>query len=472
MAVFSGIILVAQFIFNTFFAGSLYLEYKKGTMEEVFRSIEESYDGTKESLQNATTQYQQVHNMDIFITKDETLIYSSFERFFEDDTMPSIPPERMGEEDFIGGNHAYVRDQFQGDKKAAQVLELDSVFMYEGEEIRVLMQLPVSSIEDSVSVLTNAGIVITSIVLFLGFGVAILISRSLTKPILEIEQVSYQMAHLNFEHKVEERGGSIELVNLAKSINSLSDQLESSIGELNQVNAQLHKDIELKDQLEIMRREFVGSVSHEMKTPLAILQMYAEMLKSDTTGIDKDYYLDTIVEETTKLSELVSSMLDISSIESGISKMTMEHCNLSELCEKTLERIQGIYQKQELLVEKEENLYTFGDKKYLEQAIKNYLTNAMEHVRGDGIVKVRLVSEKGKLQFSVYNEGETIADEDLPHIWESFYRGDKSRTGSGKNVGLGLHIVKTIIKKHGGDYGCRNLDRGVEFYFTLNVKKM
>ncbi len=231
----------------------------------------------------------------------------------------------------------------------------------------------------------------------------------------------------------------------------------------------MKSDIDTQKKLERMRREFVGNVSHEMKTPLSLLQLYADNLKNNVQSIDKDYYCDTIIEESSKLSEMVSSMLDMSSIESGLSKIELSKISLSGAALDLLTKVAPLTENYNLKIHIEDDIFIDGNLKYIEQAMRNYLSNALEHTCDGDLICVSLSSKDDMAVFSVYNTGQPISELDMPFLWDSFYRADKARVREGGNAGLGLHIVKTIVLAHGGIYNCQNLDDGVEFSFMLPI---
>lgn len=167
-------------------------------------------------------------------------------------------------------------------------------------------------------------------------------SKNISKPITDIEAVSKKIAALDFSYVADENCSAAELASLAKSINQMSGQHSFNMQQLTKANEQLQKDIEYRKQIEHYRREFIAGVSHEMKTPLALLQIYTENLKSNISGIDKDYYCDTIVEETENLSRMVSDMLEISSVDSGFITLSSEDVDVAELCRNILREYQPV----------------------------------------------------------------------------------------------------------------------------------
>lgn len=466
------LILISQVMFNLFFAKDFYLNYKSRTMDEVFVKIKDNYDGTTTSIIDVVDDYEEEHNIQFIITSPEYLLYASFQKQLQEyPDSAGRRPDYNNQNININLNNLQERMEYLKNPVArvsrgqsSEMLSLFGKFDYNDNEIFVSMDLPVASIESSVTVFTNSSLIILSLGLILSFIFSIIISKHITDPIREIERAASSLADLNFDIVVNEDITSVELKHLAKSINIMSKQLNQTMTQLNLANVELKKDIDYQKQIEQMRREFIGNVSHEMKTPLALLQLYTSNLKNDVEDIDRDFYYDTIIEETEYLNSMVVSMLDISSIESGLLKMEFEDFNLSELATNMIEKMQLMFEDFTVETNIINNINISGDKKYLEQAMKNFLTNAIEHTQKGGLIKISL---DDSIKFSVYNEGVAILEDDIKHIWSSFYRSDKARVRSSKNVGLGLNIVKTVIEKHDGLCNVQNLDNGVEFSFSL-----
>lgn len=474
--------LITQLIFNLFFADTLYTMYKKHYMENSFYAIQDTYDGNKDTLIELASDMEDMHNIQLLIESDDEILYGTFIAAYEDefenedleDEVESSmdTPRRQGllpNEPNTSANLPNGNEMFNGGN-AEDMLELSGTFEYEGETIFVNMKLPSASLHNSASFFTNSNAIISIFIFILGVIIASRVAKSITKPIEKVEKISSNLANLEFHEYASEDNATREVDSLARSINSMSKELKYRIDELNKVNEKLQQDVEHQMQLEQMRREFVANVSHEMKTPLAILQFYCENLKSDIAGIDKAYYYDTIIEETNRMDEMVKSMLDISSLENGLSKMNVEELDFSQVAEHTVAKLQPLLLKFKVEIQIEPDLIVNGDSRYLEQAIKNYVTNAVSHTVEEGMIQVVLTLEGGLAKFSVYNEGSAIDEAHIERIWESFYKSDKARVREANtNVGLGLYIVKCIIDNHQGRYGVSNVRNGVEFYFEVPI---
>ncbi|MFI3208060.1 MAG: histidine kinase dimerization/phospho-acceptor domain-containing protein [Eubacteriales bacterium] len=460
-----------QLVFNLFFADKLYTLYKQEYMETAFYNIKDAYDGSSDTIADLVNDLEDAQNIQIIISTEEEIIYISSQEFYNSDMVGIsgidniVPNKEMFD-------HNPQANAVGIPTNTDEVLRLSGEFTYEGEEIYVQMSLTVASIENSAAFFANSNTVIGVVILLIGILLSIYVSRSITKPIENIEKVSQNLADLQFGEYASESDGSMEIRSLAHSVNRMSDELQLRIEELNNLNEKLQQDVDYQKQMEQMRREFVANVSHEMKTPLAILQFYCENLKCDIEGIDKNYYYDTIIEETNRMDEMVKSMLEISSLENGLAKMEFEKVDISEIANHTIAKLNPLLVKHEVMLNIEPDLCVYGDRRYIEQGIKNYVTNAASHTKESGCIKISLQKEGDFAKLVVYNEGKQIETSQMERIWESFYKSDKSRVRvDNTNVGLGLYIVKCIIENHEGHYGVENHDDGVAFYFEIPLIK-
>lgn len=298
-------------------------------------------------------------------------------------------------------------------------------------------------------------------------------SKRITDPIRELARLSDRMADLDFDAKYTS-GGSNEIGELGENFNRMSEKLESTISELKKANNSLQKDIEQKDKLEKMRNEFLGNVSHELKTPIALIQGYAEGLKE---GVNEDaesreFYCDVIMDEASKMNQMVKNLLTLNQLEFGDEDIVFERFNLTAL-------VKGVLQSMEIMADQagakimlhtEEDIYAWADEFKVEQVVRNYVSNACHHVSGDMVIEVKMVQKDGKVRVSVFNTGNSIPEADAPHIWDKFYKVDKAHTREYGGNGIGLSIVKAIMKSFNQEYGVKNYDNGVEFWFELDVQ--
>lgn len=440
------IVLIASFqmVFNFFVAQNLYMDQKKAIVENSFYQIKDIYSADLSEVKEVIDTLKTTYGIRVKL-KSET------------DTIYSVDDSNDSDED-LNKNASFTPKAFEVNRKNMgrnSSLLLHGKFIYNNEEILCRIHLSVEPIDGSISLFTKSSIYIALVVLLLGVFLSLIFSKNLSLPIESIDKVSKKISNLDFTTKANENVSTKELFSLAQNINLMSEELQ------NYINV-LVEDLDRQKQFELMKRNFISSVSHEMKTPLALLQIYSENLKNNVANIDKDYYCDTILEETHKLSNMVSHMLDTSSLSSGFITVNLKKLSLTELCEKVILEYEPIFADFRFEYNLYKNVNISGDIKYVEQVLKNIINNAIQNTDPGNTIKITLVQNGDYADISIFNQGRQIADEDLELIWQAFYRADKSHEHTEyNNVGLGLYIVKTIVDKHNGKCNISNVDNGV-----------
>ena len=338
---------------------------------------------------------------------------------------------------------------------------------------RFLMRSPLESIKESAEISNRFLIGLGSMLMLVGAALVWYLSRRMTTPIQELTALSEKMADLDFDVSYTS-GGSNEIGRLGENFNRMSNRLESTISELKRANNRLKKDIEQKEKLEEMRNDFLGNVSHELKTPIALIQGYAEGLKE---GVSDDpesraFYCDVIMDEASKMNQMVKNLLTLNQLEFGDEDIVFERFNLTELIRGVLQSMEILAQQSEaeVIFRQEEPICVWADEFKTEQVVRNYISNAFHHVSGDKIIEVKMQVEDDKVKVSVFNTGTPIPEEDLKHLWDKFYKVDKAHTREYGGNGIGLSIVKAIMESFHQRYGVKNYGNGVEFWFELDVK--
>lgn len=298
------------------------------------------------------------------------------------------------------------------------------------------------------------------------------LSKRITKPILELADISERMKHLDFNAKYT-GNDKTEIAVLGRNINELSETLEETISELKSANNELLKDIEKKEQIDEMRKDFLSNVTHELKTPLALIQGYAEGLKEgiNDDAESREFYCDVIVDETSKMNTMVKRLLTLNQLEFGNRSVDMERFDIAALIRNYIASAEILLRQKEVSVHMEDygEVYVWGDEFGVEEVFMNYFTNAMNHVQGDKVIDIRIQEEEKRVRVSVFNTGAPIPEESVAHIWEKFYKVDKARTREYGGSGIGLSIVKAIMESMNQEYGVINYDNGVEFWFMLDT---
>lgn len=342
----------------------------------------------------------------------------------------------------------------------------------------IIMRTPLSSIRESASV-SNRFLGYIGFVMIIVCALIIwFVTGRITRPIEELAELSEKMSALDFDAKYRS-GGNNEIGVLGEHMNELSETLEKTISELKTSNNELKRDIEKKEKLNSMRLEFLSNVAHELKTPIALVQGYAEGLKDDIADDkeSRDYYCDVIMDEAEKMNKLVKDLMTLNELEFGGDKIDLKRFDVTEL-------IRGCMEANELPVRQndirmifdiDKPYYVWSDEFKTEEVISNYLSNAIHYCSepsdGSGkYIEIGIEKKSDILRISVFNTGEPVPEDALPHLFEKFYKVDKARTREYGGSGVGLSIVKAIMDALHRECGVENLDNGVSFWFELDCK--
>ena len=344
-------------------------------------------------------------------------------------------------------------------------------------ENKLYIRLPITPIQDSVSISNSSIYAIGLATIILGGIAIVFITERFTKPIEELNDIANEMSNLNFKRKYRIHDTQDEIDELGKSINTLSDKLEDTIHKLKLSNAELEKDIENKSKIDEMRKQFISDVSHELKTPIALIQGYAEGLVDGviTDEENKKFYQEVILDEANKMDKLVKRLLELMKLEYEDRKFNDSKFDIVEVINEVIKNSKVVLEEKNIEIEFKENnpIYVFADDFYIEQVITNYFTNAIKNVlevNGKKRIKISIknAKEEGKIRISVFNTGNKIDEENLNRIWTRFYKIDESRDRSKGGTGIGLALVKAIMTKYNSAYGVANKKDGVEFFFEIS----
>ncbi|MBR5116673.1 MAG: HAMP domain-containing protein [Lachnospiraceae bacterium] len=335
-----------------------------------------------------------------------------------------------------------------------------------------LIESALDSIEASAAISNRFMTVVGLLAIAIGAVVIFFTTRHLTRPITRLSAVSEEMRKLNFDVKYEGSAGN-ELDQLGQNLNDLSGTLEQTIGELKNANNELKRDIARKEEIDADRREFLSNVSHELKTPIALIQGYAEGLAEGITDDEesRNYYCEVIMDEAGKMNRLIKKLMTLSHLESGENTISFSRFDLTELIRNYLRSSQILIEKSGASVRMEDYppIEVWADEFLTEEVLQNYVGNALHHVDGERVIEIRIHREEGKVRVSVFNTGQPIPPESVEHIWEKFYKADKARTREYGGSGIGLSIVRAVMEAMHRDYGVINYDNGVEFWFELET---
>lgn len=479
IAIFIGLLacmVVALLVINMTFLEPYYIQNKEKSFREMYETLnqvaqDQSY--SDEEVSSDVAKQAERNNLS-FLIIDETTgnkytnVYNQ-EMLFNQ-LLGYVINQSQQNAEILESTDAYQMLQAKDPWNETEYLVMWGNFE-DGSQF--LMRSPLESMRESAAISNRFLIYIGSVLILAAGALVWYFSKKLTDPIRELANLSDQMANLDFEAKYTS-GGKNEIGELGAIFNRMSSRLESTISELKKANNSLLKDIEQKEKMEEMRNEFLGNVSHELKTPIALIQGYAEGLKDGVNddAESRDFYCDVIMDEAMKMNQMVKNLLTLNQLEFGDEDISFERFDLAALIRGVLQSMEILAQQDELKIifRQESPVYVWADEFKTEQVVRNYVSNAFHHASGDKVIEVKIQREGKKARTSVFNTGTPIPEEDLKHIWEKFYKVDKAHTREYGGNGIGLSIVKAIMESFHQEYGVKNYDNGVEFWFELDVE--
>ncbi len=461
---------------------SYYLEELKYRMTNMYQDINMVFSTNGLSNQEVIEHLSKLAakgEINVLVLRDDGTVFSNInEKSKMWDSMQAIANLLKGkDEDNFGG-------WFSGESKGYYIFhqnfdeEMNSAF-YDlvgvlDDGSLIALRSSATRFNESVSTTIRLYSYVGALAIIVGCLAMFFVSRSYVKPIYEMAFVAKKMSQLDFDVRVDTRSKD-EIGELGKSINLMSRELEATISELKTANAELTKDIEEKTQIDEMRKEFLSHVSHELKTPIALIQGYAEGLKENISDDpeSRDFYCEVIMDEADKMNTMVKKLLALNELEFGTNKVNFERFDIVELMKNINTSSDILLQQNKVYLHfpYEEPLYVWGDEFMIEEVYTNYLTNAIHYAPEEGNVFINLEEKENILRINVFNEGNPIPKEELDKIWIKFYKVDKARTREYGGSGIGLSIVAATMKLHGRDFGAYNKENGVVFYFELETAK-
>ena len=478
---------------NNFFLPAYYEKTKVNSLEDVYDKIDEiilKYGRESDDAVPAIEKVESVSNVNIYILSDVNgdgldFIYplafsiGSGADFFRNDRLRRI----------IDALQRYLVGPGPGETSPELIKTSDKFYVYKCYESRydskyidligylnlndlVFIRTSYSNISES-AVISNRFLLISGgILLVLCSILTYLFSCGITKPILNLSDISKEMSQLKFENRYTGKRKD-EIGELGRSINTLSDKLETTISELKSANIELEKDIKQKTEAEQMRREFLANVSHELKTPIALIQGYAEGL-ADNVNDDEEsrqFYCEVIIDEAKKMNNMVKKLLTLNELEFGNSNMELSRFDIVSLVKSAADSVELLAKQKNITIvfNGTDPAYVWADEYMIEEVITNYLSNAVNHCKDPNVIDISFGRHDKKIKISIFNTGDIINEADINSIWDKFYKVDKARTREYGGSGIGLSIVKAIMESHNEEYGVTNHSTGVEFWFELTV---
>ena len=468
------LLVVLIYLMNRLFLSGFYLKDKQNTLKEAFTVIDEAADNTRlytEDFKYTLEQLCANSNLSLVVvsangtillaTQQESngILSQLFDAFFERSLSVKEPLETTD---------SYTI-RIQNDSRLNNEYLILSGTLSDGNLI--LMRSAIASMEEAAAISNRFLLLIAALVCIIGIIYAVLFTRRLTRPVYEMNELAEQMSNLNFEVKYRMRPVPNELDELGEHLNRLSRHLEETIGELKQANVDLLADIKSREENERMRQEFLSNVSHELKTPIALILGYAEGLSEHITEDPKEqqFYLDTITDEAKRMDLLVRQLLTLNELEFNAADIKLERFDIAQMAEGLLSASAIQIDQAKIDVSAPQgNVFVWGDPFRIEQVLSNYLSNAIHYAAREKKIELRFEERDKKLRIHVFNSGDPIDEEQLPQIWDKFYKADEARSREYGGSGIGLSIVKAIMESLKQEYGVTNYDNGVDFWFELD----
>lgn len=329
---------------------------------------------------------------------------------------------------------------------------------------------PLSFIQEGLEISTRYHLLIIVLALIIGSSMSFIFSKKMTDPILELKEITQRISLLDFNIKFEKERKD-EIGELGYAINKMGGTLEKNIDEINKVNKKLMEDIENEKRLDKLRKEFIASVSHELKTPIAIIQGYAQGLMENIaeTEEDRNFYCEIIVEESLKMDSLVKELLLITQMDSGYFKIEKEKVDLYQMIKDIRDKYSS--KNREIKYIGEKDIFAYCDEKYIDRVLENLVVNALKYSTGDREVTITVEDIENKYKVIISNESENLSEDDLENIWTPFYRVNKARDRDGH--GLGLAIVRGILENHKSNFGVYITEKNIiNFWFELEKSSL
>ena len=367
-----------------------------------------------------------------------------------------------------GGNRGFLLRTYSSSHVDIQFLDIYG-YLPGGERVEINMQVSQLSTTGKIYFIISFVAIMISMALAL-FSIMLYIRRFI-RPIKQICVTTDKMSRLDFSEKCPETN-MLEISQLSESINLLSDSLDTALTDLQQKNEKLQEDIENERTIDNLRQTFISGISHELKTPIAIIQGYAEgakMFYEAGNAETANEYCTTIIDEAARMNNMILKLLEITKYDSGAYEPVRENFNVRELVQDWFDRNGSLLAEKQVTVVNRlpESWHGNGDSMILSSVVNNYLSNALSHVEGENRIEASGEDVGASYRIYIFNTGKQIANKDIDKIWTSFYRADKSLSRSQGRFGLGLAIVASIQKLHGEQYGVDNVENGVRFWFDI-----
>lgn len=462
------IMLVIQLLANTYIAPQFYYFQKERIINQAFQELKEAAQISEIRFINTMKKYEDRDSLR-FKSKNEDTDFGYLTaykwNFRSVSEKVDVDKVKIKYELYAGDAKAGVFT----DKEGRTDIRLRG-YINTDEDGRYYVQIRVSprAFRSVLAIMNRFALFLFGVMVVLMSILVYVYMRKLVNPLRMISKATTKIANHNFQTpiKVEDKHREDEITVLSQNINKMSLQLKRDMEELKLKNQELEEEISYKNKMEQVRKEFVSNVSHELKTPIAVLSSYAQMLKYERENIDQDYYCDIILREAEAMQEKVERLLELSYMEFGLRELQKEKVDFAELLERQIDLSKVLLEQKKLKLDvRKESCVLMGHPIYLESVVSNFLSNAIKYSPEGRTIRIILNGTEDRVKFRIFNVSPWISQEDQENLWESFFQVEKSHSSQG--AGLGLYIVRKIVEMHGGDYGMENVEGGVEFFVSL-----
>lgn len=448
-AVFILVVAALLWVFQIALLGPFYQAIKtaqvRSTAEAVIRKLED------QDLDSQVKKYSNDMGINILVTDEYGVQYSGYKPTQREcllETMTRMDLRNVfNDVNLAGGSKlaAYTSPfTYQDGARPQVILYAEVVRTSSGLNRMVLIESEITPVDATVETLQIQLICVTAVMVLLGALLAFFIARSISKPVAAVNESAKELAKGNYGIRFDERG-SREVQELAHTLNYAAQELS---------------------KVESLRQELLANVSHDLRTPLTMIQGYSEVMR-DLPGENTPENVQIIIDETERLTNLVNDLLDLSRLEAGVVPLDKTRFNLTESIRAILKRYDKLADYS-FPFEAERDVFVTADELKISQVIYNLVNNAVTYAGEDKTVSLRQTLENGRVRISVSDTGEGIPQDKLRDIWERYYKVDKEHKRAQVGTGLGLSIVKNILDLHGGAYGVESeLGKGSTFWFEL-----
>lgn len=443
LTIFSVSILSILWFFQVIFLNAYYTWVKINDISSIASKVKEGYQSNNYEELMDILAYNQDVCIDIVRSDNEEYYSSGLNRkcisTVEAKNLYNKYVKEFMNNHMITGSYKITDNRFENKVLVTGIKLEDNYYAF--------ISTTLEPLTSTTKILISQLIYVTILVLCLSFLIAYFVSKKISGPMIEINKKAKRMSKGDYQFSFKTDSNISEIVELTTTLDEAKDELEKT---------------------DDLRRELLANVSHDLKTPLTMIKAYAEMVR-DITYKDKEKResnLNTIIEETDRLTLLVNDILDLSKLGSVV-EIKCEDFDLNQMIRTIMKRFE-CFENIKFVYENEKTLMVHADIKKMEQVIYNLVGNAINYVGKDKKVMIQIIENKSTYTVEVIDHGKGIKKEELDKIWDKYYKIDKTHQRNQVGTGIGLSIVKEILKNHNFNYGVKSeLKKGTTFYFEI-----